>query len=174
MRHTAAGCICCASQLAPAPAAIYLPCRQMLTFSSSLSPHTPRLLLFGGVFVVVVHLVLEKVVIVVDVVEQVMMEQGQGRLAGIVLSSSWLPSPSPCLLHNPCARPPLSILCTCTLPTMMLCPPCPGGTIWVKATRCFSHQSFAKTFTNAMHHIAPILIPMLALQQHQWHDCHLL
>ena len=99
----------------------------------------------------VLHLVLEKVVIVVDVVEQVMMEQGQGRLAGIVLSSSWLPSPSPCLLHNPCARPPLSILCTCTLPTMMLCPPCPGGTIWVKATRCFSHQSFAKTFTNAMH-----------------------
>ena len=131
-------------------------------------------LFFGGVFVVVVHLVLEKVVIVVDVVEQVMMEQGQGRLAGIVLSSSWLPSPSPCLLHNPCARPPLSILCTCTLPTMMLCPPCPGGTIWVKATRCFSHQSFAKTFTNAMHHIAPILIPMLALQQHQWHHCHLL
>ena len=49
-------------------------------------------LFFGGVFVVVVHLVLEKVVIVVDVVEQVMMEQGQGRLAGIVLSSSWLPS----------------------------------------------------------------------------------
>ena len=33
---------------------------------------------------VVLHLVLEKVVIVVDVVEQVMMEQGQGRLAGIV------------------------------------------------------------------------------------------
>ena len=62
---------------------------------------------------VVVHLVLEKVVIVVDVVEQVMMEQGQGRLAGIVLSSSW--PPSLCTIPLLALHQPVSILCTSTL-----------------------------------------------------------
>ena len=106
---------------------------------------------FGGVLVEV-HLVLEKVVIVVEV----MMEQGQGRLAGIVRSSSWLllPSPpSPPLAHCVCCaallhQPGVNIVHTHRASPLQhdaLPPPpalpCPGGTIWVKATRCSSHQS---------------------------------
>ena len=140
IRHV--GCICCASPslLHPSSASYLSPMSADVNIHLlPTSPHTRLMLFFGGVLVVA-HLVLEKVVIVVDVVQ--LGDDGAGtRSVGwhchsIVLSSSWL------LLANP---PPAAALASssscqycahCALCSiMLLCPPCPGGTIWVKATR---------------------------------------
>ena len=70
IRHV--GCICCASPslLHPSSASYLSPMSADVNIHLlPTSPHTRLKLFFGGVFLVVAHLVLEKVVIVVDVVQ---------------------------------------------------------------------------------------------------------
>ena len=85
----------------------------------------------------VAHLALEKVAIVVDVVQ--LGGDGAGTRSvgwhchGIVLSSSWLLATPP--LHYP--SPPVNIvhIVLCAASCCSALPALAGGTIWVKATR---------------------------------------